>query len=364
VNYEHQGGDLVTIWADYSAGRPGGAALRAAGFSGVIRYVGTPGRTKNITAGEYQDLVGHSLSVLLVHENGTGDVLPGYAGGVADAQTALGNARACSIPESVGIAAASDRHLTAAQVRTGVQYQAGFASVLGVQRTGVYGFHEYVSAVRAAGTASWLWQCGTRPGGGDGVHLWQRNTGASQTNVNRIACDINDQLLPLPEDDMTPDEAQIAGLNALRAFFNTDLYNSIVPNSTYQAPLARFIQNSDMYGCQLSDLVNALTANVSALSAKTDQLTATATALAANNTALNTKVDALATPVTTMANTSSKPSAPAIPSGPESVKDEVLDAIENATKRLGGVGAAAEHAIKNAGKAVITRGEAVLGHKA
>ncbi|HEY4018998.1 MAG TPA: glycoside hydrolase domain-containing protein [Pseudonocardiaceae bacterium] len=317
----------MTIWADYSAGRPGGTALRAAGFSGVIRYVGTPGRTKNITAGEYQDLVGHSMSVLLVHENATGDVLRGYAGGVADAHAALNNARACSIPDSVGIASASDRHLTAAQVRVGVQYQAGFASVLGVERTGAYGFHEFISAVRAAHSASWLWQCGTRPVGNAGVHLWQRNTGASQTRVNRIACDINDQLLPLPEDDMTPDEAQVASMNALRAFFNGDLYPSMKPNSTEQAPLARLIQNSDMFGYQLNELITALTTNVSAL---------------------NTKVDALATLVTAMATKK-----------PATFKDEVLGAIEDATRKVGGFGATAEHAIEN----VVAKGEAALGHK-
>ena len=309
------------MWADYSAGRPGGAALRAAGFSGVIRYVGTPGRAKNITAGEYQDLVGHSLSVLLVHENGTGDVLRGYAGGVADAHSALDNARACSIPDSVGIASASDRHLTAAQVRAGVQYQAGFASVLGGARGGAYGFSEYVSAVRAAGTASWLWQCGHRPDANAGVHLWQRNAGVSQTTVNRIACDINDQLLPLPEDDMTPDEAHVAALNALRAFFNGDLYPSMVPDSTYQAPLSRLMQNSDMFGYQIQGVVDAL-----------DQLST-------DNAALTKKVEALAGLVTAMANKRSEP---------ETIKDDVLNAIENATKKLGGIGTAAEHAVENA----------------
>lgn len=351
----------MTIWADYSAGRPGGAALRAAGFSGVIRYVGTPGRTKNITAGEYQDLIGHGLSVLLVHENGTGDVLRGYAGGVADAHAALDNARACSIPDSVGIASASDRHLTAAQVRTGVAYQAGFTSVIGHDRTGAYGFHEFVSAVQAAGTASWLWQCGTRPAGNAGIHLWQRNTGTSQTRVNGIACDINDQLLALPEDDMTPDEAQVAALNALRTFFNGDLYPSTVDGSQYTAPLARFIQNSDCYGYLQSKINDTMTATLTALQARTDQmatqteqLAATAAALATSNAALNKKVDALATLVTTMANR---------PSEPVKVKDDVLDAIENATKKLGGFGAAAEHAIENAGKTVIAKGEQALGHK-
>jgi hypothetical protein len=185
----------MTTWADYSAGRPGGAALRAAGFSGVIRYVGTPGRTKNITAAEYADLVANGLDVLLVFENTTTDVLGGNAAGVNNARAALANARACGIPDSVGIAACADMHLTARQIPAGLAYVDGFRAVLGA-RTGAYGFVEFVDAVHAAGSASWLWQCGARPVGAalSYVNFWQRNAGQSMVPVSGIACDINDQL--------------------------------------------------------------------------------------------------------------------------------------------------------------------------
>jgi len=231
----------MTIWADYSDRPPGGAALLAAGFSGVIRYCGRPGLTKNISAAEYQDLVNHGLQVLLVFEHFQNDVTRGRQAGIDNARAALADARACGIPDRVGIAAASDQHLTSAQVSAGLRYQAGFAEVLGLARTGVYGFGEYVNAVRAAGTASWFWQAGHAPAANSGVHFWQRNAGHTQVVLNNTTCDIDDQLLPLGEDDVSYDDAY----NAIRNFFNNELYQSQVPGSTVHIPLSAAIMGTD-----------------------------------------------------------------------------------------------------------------------
>lgn len=194
----------MTLWVDYSAGQPGGAALKAAGITGAIRYVGTPGRAKNITAAEYADLIAHGIAVLLVHENVTGDVLRGSSGGVMDAQASQADARNCGIPESVGIASSADQHLTAAQVTASLDYQAGFHSVLGA-RTGAYGFGEFVDAVRAAGTASWFWKAGSAPSTDERawVTFWQRNAGTTTQTINRIICDLSDQLNPISEGVLT-----------------------------------------------------------------------------------------------------------------------------------------------------------------
>jgi hypothetical protein len=75
---------------------------------------------------------------------------------------------------------------------------------------------------------------------------------------------------------------------------------------------------------------------VKTVSDKTDRLST-------DNAALTRKVDALAGLVTAMASKRSEP---------ETIKDDVLNAIENATRKLGGIGTAAEHAVENA-----------LGHK-
>ena len=195
----------MTIWADYSAGRPGGAALKAAGFSGVLRYVGTPGRTKNITSAEYADLIAHGLQVLLVYEDTTSDALGGYSAGVAHAQAAATDAHNCGIPTSVGIAASSDMHLTAAQVTVALEYVRGFRDTLGKPQAGVYGFSELVDPAQAAGYVGWTWKCGTAPSAAEQAWLtfWQRNSGTTETSVNGISCDINDQFNPIPGGDMT-----------------------------------------------------------------------------------------------------------------------------------------------------------------
>lgn len=177
--------------ADYSGGYPGGAALRAAGFAIVIRYVGLGSPGKRITAAEYRDLVANGIQVLLVAELGVHDAEGGYPAGVVNAQAALADARRLGIPDSVGIAAACDEHLTTAQITTCVDYVRGFHDVLGQGRTGAYGFAEFVDAVHAQGYAGWWWKAGAAPTAAEStwVSFWQQNTG-TQT-VNHVAVDID-----------------------------------------------------------------------------------------------------------------------------------------------------------------------------
>lgn len=190
-------------WADYSAGRPAAAALLAAGFGGVIRYVGLGSAGKRITAAEYQGLVAAGLRVLLVAELDTADAweaVDDYAAGRQHAAAALADARALGIPDSVGIAAAADAHASGSQITDAVAYCRGFADVLGQARTGFYGFPETLTAVRATGVASWFWRCGTPPSTAEQAwtHLWQRNDGT--TTVAGVAVDITEQYLPIGDD--------------------------------------------------------------------------------------------------------------------------------------------------------------------
>lgn len=189
-------------WGDYSGGYPGGAALKAAGYTGVIRYVGVGSAGKRITAAEYKDLVTHGLKVLLVCELNTHDAEGGYNAGHAKATAALADARALGIPDSVGIAAACDEHLTASQIPTTVDYVRGFRDVLGLARTGAYGFAEFVDAVHAKGYAAWWWKCGSAPTASEStwVNIWQRNTNPSTQTVAKVVVDIDDQYNSLEED--------------------------------------------------------------------------------------------------------------------------------------------------------------------
>lgn len=194
---------MTEIWADYSGGRPGGAALNAAGFTGVVRYVGEGSSGKRLTVAEAQDLLAHGVQVRCVVENTTIDANGGYNAGVAAANAALADP---------AVQAANPAFIYAANDQSGwsqvdVQYVQGFASVLGA-RAGAYGFGSFLAAVKAAipGIGS-LWQAGPAPSrtGTEGIaNLWQRNGTAgsaadglaipTQITVNGIACDINNRI--------------------------------------------------------------------------------------------------------------------------------------------------------------------------
>ena len=74
---------------DYSGGRPGGAALAAAGKTFVMRYVAHSIAGYNLTKAEVDDLQGHGLSIGLVCERGSSAMLGGQAAGTSDAKLAL-----------------------------------------------------------------------------------------------------------------------------------------------------------------------------------------------------------------------------------------------------------------------------------
>lgn len=192
-------------WADYSGGRPSGAALKAASFGGVLRYVGLGTSGKRINPTEYKDLVASGIQVLLVAELGTGDAWgtssdDDYARGRANAQVALADAHGCDIPDSVGIAAAADAHAAnQQQINDAVAYARGFRDVLGLARTGFYGFSETLNAVHNAGVASWFWKCGSIPTADEAkwVNFWQRNAAPTTRVVGGVVCDINEQYRPV-----------------------------------------------------------------------------------------------------------------------------------------------------------------------
>ncbi|MEU5847466.1 glycoside hydrolase domain-containing protein [Saccharopolyspora shandongensis] len=116
---------------DYSTGPPSPSAAKAAGFDFVMRYVGTPGRWKNITAGEYRDMTGAGVGVALVFENRAGDALADRAAGARNARAALDDARSFGWPDDLPIYFAVDQDMTTeSQMRTVVEYMRGAGDVL------------------------------------------------------------------------------------------------------------------------------------------------------------------------------------------------------------------------------------------
>jgi hypothetical protein len=125
--------------------------IKASGFDGVIVYVSElrPGADfdfKPVTR-EYADgLRAVGLHVVSVYQYGKpgwptpSDFTRGYDGGVADAQTALRLHGAAGGPDSAPIFFSVDEDIDAATWKSlAVQWLRGINSVLGVERTGIYG---------------------------------------------------------------------------------------------------------------------------------------------------------------------------------------------------------------------------------
>lgn len=184
---------------DYSAGKPGAAAIKQAGYGGAVRYIGFPSRVKCTDAGELADFTRHQLGMALVYEDHTEDWLGGFAQGRESGARARTHANQIGFPPDRPIYMAVDRDVvTGGEFGVMVEYLRGAAQTLGgLAVTGVYGEHDVCVRALQAGVARWFWQCrawsGTPPNLFPGRHLYQR---VGTVVVGGIGCDINDVLQP------------------------------------------------------------------------------------------------------------------------------------------------------------------------
>jgi hypothetical protein len=178
---------------DYSAGRPTAAQVKAAGYVGVVRYIGFPANRKCLTAAEFADMTGHGVGVALVYEQTAGDALAGRAAGRAAARLALAHAADLGFPVgSRPIYYACDTDVVSeAQFGAVLEYLRGAGEVHGgPARVGVYGEFDVMERAGAAGVASWFWQTRAWSGGrlSGRAHLRQE---IGTYTVGGIACDRN-----------------------------------------------------------------------------------------------------------------------------------------------------------------------------
>lgn len=148
---------------DYSFARPDPAALKAAGFETVVRYIsrraGAKGVSrKDLTKAEAKRLHAAGLGILLVWETTASRAGEGKAAGVADAKAAEAQAAALGYPADLPIFYAVDSDMTAAQVRP------YFAGVKSVSKRPVDGSYGGVKIADAALT-DYVWQTQAWSGG-------------------------------------------------------------------------------------------------------------------------------------------------------------------------------------------------------
>lgn len=161
---------------DYSSGSPAPAAIKSARYVGVVRYVGTPGRGKNLTRAEAQGLHAAGIPISLVYEDSAGWMLQGLAAGEAAARAALTDAQNCGVGVRC-VYFAADVDVTSTAQMVGVERCLdGAAGVLGRGRVGVYGEADVIDACLGQKHATFGWQTRAWSGGrvSSRAHLLQQ----------------------------------------------------------------------------------------------------------------------------------------------------------------------------------------------
>lgn len=204
---------------DYAMRQIPAADIRAAGYSGVINYVSLsrPGSSfgaKPITRPYAESLTAAGLVIVSNYQYGKpggtapSDFRRGLAGGVADARTAWQLHTAAGGGQSAPIFFTIDEDINRETWNTlALPWFRGINSVLGVQRTGVYGgidVCQWAAADGVIGSSStpghrWAWQ--TRAWSGSRIEptavLYQRVVSTASNPgplVGGIEVDVNDVL--------------------------------------------------------------------------------------------------------------------------------------------------------------------------
>lgn len=176
---------------DYSMARPDPAAIKAAGYVGVLRYVApAEDAPKLITKPEYDALLAHGLTVCLNWEWYANRPREGAAAGTADATSALAQAKALGYTGAIYFSVDYDApESDQAAINA---YFVACAAVIGKARLGAYGGYWPLSRLFDANLMSYGWQTLAWSGGNREAraHLYQN--GAQVMG----GCDVNDVLKP------------------------------------------------------------------------------------------------------------------------------------------------------------------------
>jgi hypothetical protein len=191
---------VTTLGLDYSAGLLPGAAVTAAGYGFVARYLenGLPGRS-NLTASEATNLRASGVGVVLIWETTATRALAGHGAGTADAVTAAAAATAVGLdgwpiyftvdfdlPDYAPVS--SDPRAKLGPV---AEYFDGIHGVLPASRVGGYGGYWAVKRLLDAGLVTYGWQSTAWSGGNvdPRINLFQR---LGEVTVGGVACDVNE----------------------------------------------------------------------------------------------------------------------------------------------------------------------------
>jgi hypothetical protein len=185
---------VALLGLDYAGGRPGGATIAAAGYGFVVRYLSSGGASlpgKLLTPEEYADLQAHGVRIVANWETTADRMKSGFAAGAADARAALAQLQKIGHPADRPVYFSCDFDATPADQAAINDYLHGAASVIGVERVGIYGGYWPVKRALDAGAARWAWQTGAWSGGNidPRIHIYQR---IGFVTVGGVQCDVNE----------------------------------------------------------------------------------------------------------------------------------------------------------------------------
>lgn len=245
---------------DYSAGYPGAAAIKKAGFVGAARYIGLPGYTKCATKAELDDFTAHGLGMALVFEHFATDWRGGYQAGRANMRRALDHAYAIGWKaDGRPIYMAVDQDVvTPGEFDAAMEYLDGAGDAhQGPGSTGPYGEHDVCARSAVAGFA-WQWQCRAWSGvptpklfGGRRLYQHYGNPdGGPNPVVGGVECDVNDALVDdwgqhNAEDQMQSDERNAVISTHAALFQRIDEGGNLVlefPNPGDQSIIGRLVE--------------------------------------------------------------------------------------------------------------------------
>lgn len=166
---------------DYSWGRPGVDAIKASGREFVVRYLSYDATGKNLTVAEAAQLSAAGIWIALVFQHTARRMLQGQPAGITDAVEALKQMGVLGVPGGRPVYFACDFDAQPEHQPALHAYLDGAASVLGRDRTGMYGGYGPLSRALDARKAAWGWQTAAWSGG-----KWDARAQLQQYSIEQI----------------------------------------------------------------------------------------------------------------------------------------------------------------------------------
>lgn len=178
---------------DYAAARITGAAIAAAGYTFVCRYLSDGGPDlpgKQLLPAEAQDLHANGIDIVLNWETTGTTAEGGFTAGVADAQGAVAQGVVLGSAAGTVVYFSLDWEVQPSQYATVIDYFRGINSVIGVAATGAYGDANILQVLYAAGVITYGWQTQGWSYGRQlpGINILQNNN-AGYVVVDGVQCD-------------------------------------------------------------------------------------------------------------------------------------------------------------------------------